>query len=58
MNHQPDIDKIYVHAKYLQDTKYQYIVAGLNHYDDHKAFIEHSNDMQDIFKNIKEYNLQ
>ena len=58
INHQPDIDKICVHAKYLQHTKYQYIVVGLNHYDDHKAFIEHSNDMQDIFKNIEEYNLQ
>ena len=30
---------------------------GLNHYDDLKAFIEYSNDLQDVFKNIEEYNL-
>ena len=26
------------------------------HYDDLKAFIEYSNDMQDVYKNIEEYN--
>ena len=31
--------------------------VGLNHYDDLKAFIEYSNDMQDIYKKIQEYNL-
>ena len=30
---------------------------GLNHYDDLKAFIEYSNYLQDVFKNIEEYNL-
>ena len=29
---------------------------GLNHYDNPKAFIEYSNDMQDVYKNIDEYN--
>ena len=29
----------------------------MNHYDDLKAFIEYSNDMQDIYKKIQEYNL-
>ena len=29
---------------------------GLNHIDDHKAFIEYSNDMQDVYKNIEDYN--
>ena len=29
----------------------------MNHYDDLKAFIEYSNDIQDIYKKIQEYNL-
>ena len=30
--------------------------TGLKHINDSKAFIEYSNDMDDIFKNIEEYN--
>ena len=30
--------------------------TGLNHLNDSKAFIEYSNDIDDICKNIKEYN--
>ena len=30
---------------------------GLKHFNDPKAFIEYSNDMQDVYKNIEEYNL-
>ena len=30
---------------------------GLNHINDLKAFIEYSNDMQDVYENIEEYNL-
>ena len=29
---------------------------GLGHFDDPKAFIEYSNDMQDVYKNIEDYN--
>ena len=29
---------------------------GLDHFDDHKVFIEYSNDMQDVYKNIEDYN--
>ena len=29
----------------------------MQHYDDCKAFIEYSNHMQDVYKNIEEYNL-
>ena len=28
----------------------------LNHFNDSKAFIEYSNDMNDIYKNIEEFN--
>ena len=30
---------------------------GLNHYDDPTAFINYSNDMQDIYENIAEYDI-
>ena len=29
----------------------------LEHFNDPKAFIEYSNDMQDVYKNIDEYNI-
>ena len=40
---------------------YQYLInkreeVGLDHFDDHKVFIEYSNDMQDVYKNIEDYN--
>ena len=60
INNHPDIDKIYLSAKDPYETKYQYLInksqkVGLNHFDDHKAFIEYSNDMQDVYKNIEDY---
>ena len=30
--------------------------VGLQHFNDQKAFIEYSNGMQDVYKNIDEYN--
>ena len=30
--------------------------VGLKHFEDYKAFIEYSNDMDNIYENIKEYN--
>ena len=60
INNQPDIDKIYLYAKDPYEAKYQYLInkrekVGLDHFDDHKAFIEYSNDMQDVYKNIEGY---
>ena len=48
--------------KICMKVKYQYLInkiesVGLNHLNDPKAFIEYSNDMQDIYKNIDEYNI-
>ena len=62
INNQPDIDKIYLYAKDRYEAKYQYLInkrekVGLKHYDDPKTIIEQSNDIQDIYKNIEEYNL-
>ena len=62
IKNQPDIDKIYFYAKDPYEAKYQYLInkgekVDLNHYDDPKAFIEYSNGMQDIYKNIDEYSI-
>ena len=61
INNQPDIDKIYLYANDLSETKYQYLInkrekAGLDHFNDPKAFMEYSNDMQDVHKNIDDCN--
>ena len=62
INNQPDIDKINLYAKDPFEEKYQYLInkrdkVGLNLFDDPKAFIEYSNDMKDVYKNIEEYNI-
>ena len=50
-----------MYAKDPYEAKYQYLInkhekVGLSHYDDPKAFMEYSNDMQDVYKNIEDYN--
>ena len=62
INNQPDIDKIYLYAKDPYEAKYQYLInkrekVGLDHFNDPKAFIEYLNYMQDVYKNIEDYNL-
>ena len=61
INNQPDIDKIYLYAKDPYEKKYQYLInkcekVGLNHFNDPKAFMEYSNDMQVVYKSIEDYN--
>ena len=61
INNQPDIDKIYLYAKDPYEDKYQFLIKkreniGLKHFNDPKAFIEYSNDMHDVYKNIDHYN--
>ena len=51
-----------MYAKDPYEAKYQFFISkregiGLKHFNDPKAFIKYSNDMQDIYKNIKEYNI-
>ena len=50
-----------MYAKDPYGAKYQFLInkresAGLKYLNDPKTFIEYSNDMQDIYKNIEEYN--
>ena len=62
IENQPHIDKIYLYAKDPYESKYQYLiiikreVVGINPFNDLKAFIDCSNDMNDVYKNIDEYN--
>ena len=61
IENQPDIDKIYLYAKDLYEAKYQYLINKresvlMNNFNDPKAFIEYSNDMHNVYKNINYYN--
>ena len=61
IENQSDIDKIYLYAKDPYESKYQYLInkresVGINHFNDPKAFIDYSNDMHDVYKNIDDYN--
>ena len=61
INNQPDINKIYLYAKDPYKDKYQFLIKkreniGLKHFNDPKAFIEYSNNMHDVYKNIDHYN--
>ena len=56
---QPDIDKIYLYAKDPCEAKYQYLInmrekVGIKGFNDPNVFIEYSNDMCDVYKNIDE----
>ena len=60
-NNQPDIDKICWYAKDPYEAKYQYLInkrecVGINRLNDPKAFIEYSNDMHKVCKNVDNYN--
>ena len=61
ISQQPDIDKIYLYGKNLNKARYQILISkgestGLKHFHDSKAFFEYLNDMDDIYKNIEEFN--
>ena len=61
IENQPDIDKIYLYAKDPYEAKYQYLInkregVGIDHFNDPKAFIEYSNDMRNVYKNIDDCN--
>ena len=61
IENQPDVDKIYLYAKDKYEAKYQYLInkregVVINHFNDPKAFIEYSNDMRNVYKNIDDEN--
>ena len=61
INREADIDKKLLYVKDPFEAKYQLPVnktesTGLKHFNDSKAFIEYSYDMNDIYKNMEECN--
>ena len=61
LNNFHPIDKIYLYAKYTDERKYQFLInkreqAGIKNLHDPHAFIEYSNDMDDVLDNINNYN--
>ena len=52
-----------MYVKDPHEVKYQFLInkrgsINLKHFNDPKTFIEYSNDMQDDYKNIDEYDIQ
>ena len=50
-----------MYAKDSHEAKYQYLInirenVGIDHFCDPKAFIEYSNDMHNVYKNIDDIN--
>ena len=51
------IDKIYLNARGLNEPKYQFLIekhedAGIKHYNDPNAFIERSNNMDNVYEKL------
>ena len=58
---QDDIDKIFLYAKDLSEPKYEFLIkkredAGIKHLNVSNAFTECTNDMDDVYENIDDYN--
>ena len=52
----------YIYVKDPYEAKYQFLInkkksVGLEHFDDPEAFIVYSNDMEDVYEDIDEYNI-
>ena len=61
INYQQGIDFIYLYAKNTYETKHQLQInkregTDIKHFNDSEVFIVYSNDMDDIYRNIEEYN--
>ena len=61
INNLHPIDKIYLYAKDIHEPKYEYLIhkreqAGIKKLNDRNAFIEYSDDMNDVLDDINDYN--
>ena len=61
INNLHPIDKIYLYAKDIHEPKYEYLInkreqAGIKNLNDPHAFIEYSDDMNDVLNDINNYN--
>ena len=53
--------QIYLYVINTYEAKYQFLInkkksTGINYFNDSKAFLEYSNNMQNVYKNIEAYN--
>ena len=61
INNLHPIDKIYLYAKDIHEPKYEYLInkreqVGIKNLNDPHAFIEYSDDMNDVLDDINNYN--
>ena len=61
INNLHPIDKIYLYAKDIHEPKYEYLInkreqAEIKNLNDPNAFIEYSDDMNDVLDDINDYN--
>ena len=61
INNLHPIDKTYLYAKDIHEPKYEYLInkreqAGIKNLNDSQAFIEYSDDMNDVLDDINNYN--
>ena len=61
INNLHPIDKIYLHAKDIHEPKYEHLInqreqAGIKNLDNPKAFIEYSDEMDDVLYDINNFN--
>ena len=61
INNLHPVDKIYLYAKDLSEPKYEFLInkreqAGIKNLNDPLAFIEYSDNMNDVYANINNYN--
>ena len=61
INEQYNIDRIYLYAKDLSKSKYEYLIkkrkdAGIKYLNDPNAYIQCFNTMDGVYENINDYN--
>ena len=61
INEQNDIDKMYLYATELIEPKYELLIkkcknVGIKYCNNPNAFIEYSNTMDNVYKNVDDYN--
>ena len=61
INEQDNIDNIYLYAKDLSETKYEFLIkksenVGIKHLNDLHALIECWTTMDDVYENTNDYN--
>ena len=61
INEQDHIDKIYLYAKDLSEPKYEFLIkkpenVGIKHCNNPNVFIEGPNTLDDVYKNVDDYN--